>query len=131
VKKLCEVDFKDDQVNLFEEEAEVSLYCEIDGKTIYEIVIDELDGEIAKQTRNTLHTHLLRCSACFDVYSRLKNIARVVRAYPENLIVAQASNVLLNKPEIKKPKIVRANKLNLSVALEIKTDVNIFGREVN
>jgi hypothetical protein len=72
------------------------LCCQIEGtKTIYDLVIDEQEGDVSGQARVALNDHLLRCRTCLSVYSRLKNITRLVRMYPENSAIRCPSGVSL------------------------------------
>ncbi|HEX5732668.1 MAG TPA: hypothetical protein VF131_07530 [Blastocatellia bacterium] len=79
----------------------LSLYCDVEGKTIYELVIDELEGEVTGHTRDALNDHLIRCRTCRDVYSRLKRIIRVVRAFPEDLATVRPADALLVRKDKK------------------------------
>jgi uncharacterized C2H2 Zn-finger protein len=85
------------KTNLMHEQTDLSFCCEVEGKTIYELVVDELEGEVTGQIRDALNDHLLRCPTCCDVYSRLKNIIRVVRAHPDSLATVRPSGILLNR----------------------------------
>jgi hypothetical protein len=76
------------------EPAAEALCCQIEGtKTIYDLVIDEEEGDVSDLTRIALNDHLLRCRTCLTVYSRLKNITRIVRMYPENSVTRRPSGV--------------------------------------
>ena len=77
----------------------LSIHCQVESKTIYELVSDELEGELSDETRNALGDHLLRCRACVEVYSRLKNIIRVSRAYAGDFASAASAQSLLKRPK--------------------------------
>jgi len=84
------------KTDLLHQQPGLSLYCQVGGKTIYELVIDELEDEVNGQTRNALDDHLLRCPTCCDVYVRLKNVIRVIRTYPGSLATVRAPQTPLS-----------------------------------
>ena len=92
--------------NLLRPQTGLPLYCQVEGKTIYQLVIDELEGKVAGKTRHALNDHLLRCATCCGIYSRLKNIIRVVRTYPDSLTAVRLPDPPLHKRKTRKATIL-------------------------
>lgn len=76
------------KTNVCQEQTRQRLYCQILGRTIYELVVAELAEDLTGEMRMALHDHILRCSICLGVYTGLKRIDRVIRANPGLLAAA-------------------------------------------